>query len=82
MSFLNVGLFLPRVFESIGSSTLIVLDRALAFTTQTSVLFKHTPHLKNEMCDAMRLPRRSPAAGSRGSSASRGNVMTSPSKKY
>lgn len=78
-SFLNVGLFFPRKFWSIGSRVFMVVDNALALTTQTSMRPRHMPALKNDVCDDTRLARLMPAIGSRGSSASRGNVMTARS---
>lgn len=75
-NFLKVGFRAPRTFVSIGSRALIVLERALALTTHTRVLPKHMPALKNDMWDAMRFARFSPAIGSIGSRASRGKVMT------
>lgn len=80
-SFLNVGLFFPRKFCSIGSSVLIVVDSALALTTHTSMRPRHMPALKNDVCDETRFARLSPAMGSRGSSASSGNVMTVRSER-
>ena len=54
----------------------MVLDSGLAFTTQTRVLPKHTPALKKDIWDAIRLARFNPDIGSIGSNASSGNVIT------
>ena len=62
-SFLNVGLLRPRTFWSIGSSILIVLDSGLVLTTHTNVRPTHVPVLKNDVCDAIRFARFSPAIG-------------------
>lgn len=59
-----------------GSSVLNVLDSWLDFTMQTNTLFKQNPALKKDVCDDIRLARFRPAIGSKGSKASRGNVMT------
>ena len=75
-NFRNVGFALPRTFWSIGSRVLMVLDNGLALTTQTRVFPRHTPALKKEMCEAMRLALLRPAAGSLTSRASRGKVIT------
>lgn len=72
----NVGLALPRIFWSIGSKVLIVLDNGLDFTMQTRTLPRHIPALKKEVCEDIRLALFSPDMGSMGSRASRGKVIT------
>ena len=57
----------------------MVLERGLVFTTQTSVLPRQVPALKNDVCADTRFARFNPADGSLGSRASRGNVMTARS---
>jgi hypothetical protein len=64
------------MFWSIGSSVLIVLDKGLDLTTQTSTLPRQTPALKNVVCDDILFARFKPDRGSIGSRASSGNVMT------
>ena len=63
-SFRNVGLLRPRMFWSIGSSVLNVLDSWLDLTMQTKTLPKQYPALKNEVCDEILLARFKPAPGS------------------
>jgi hypothetical protein len=75
-NFRNVGLLLPRMFWSMGSSVLIVLDSGLHLTIHTSTFPRHTPTLKNAVCDDILFARLRPAIGSVGSSASSGNVIT------
>ena len=64
-----------------GSNVLTVVERALVLTTQTSVRLRHMPALKNEVCEAIRLPLLSAEVGSIGSRASRGKVMTVRSRR-
>jgi hypothetical protein len=64
------------MFWSMGSNVLNVLESWLDLTMQTSTLPRQCPALKNDVCDEMRFARLSPAMGSIGSSASKGNVMT------
>ena len=59
-----------------GSRTLMVDESEDDLTMHSSILPRHMPLLKKDVCDDKRFPRFSAAVGSVGSRASRGNAVT------
>jgi hypothetical protein len=58
----------------------MVLESGLDLTMQTSTFPRHTPALKNDVCDDILFARFRPAKGSIGSNASSGKVITCRSR--